>query len=165
MKFTSTALAIILISFASCATHKHSVTQTTEENARSLTQILSQTKVLSLSEDEETTIILPKNLLPMSPISGTPSTETTESDTIKLHRRSNTIASLEDTTKAIASENTHHSTTTHSDYRCTHPPSLIQEPSCIPQFLTAIAFILVIICIYLPWKHRREASQAECPFK
>lgn len=163
MKFTSTALAIIMISFASCATHKHSVTQTTEENVHSLAQVLARTREFSLSEDEELTFILPKNLLTLSPMSATPSTEKPESDTIKLHRRSNTIASLEDTTKAIATENTHHSATTQSDYRCSHPPSLIQESSCSPQFLTAIAFILVIICIYLPWKHRREASQAECP--
>lgn len=156
MTSTQTLLYLTLILFSACATHRHTSTQTTENlnlQTAALSTLLSS---VSVTGHDELDIIIPKNLEPWSPMSGTPSKETSESDTLKLRRRSSIIAHREDTTNTVAdiAHTANQSTTTQSQSR--HTLAITEDEFTLRGWLISLCFLLIIISIYYPWRHKSD---------
>lgn len=140
--------------FSACASHRQATTQTTEKlnlQTAALSTLLSS---VSIFGNDELDIIIPRNLAPSSPMSDMPSTETPGSDTLKLRRRSSIIAHREDTTTTVADieQASQQSTTTESQSRQTL--AITEDDFSIRGWLLTLCFLLIIILIYYPWKHK-----------
>lgn len=150
---TKLLFCVASLIIASCATHRQVVTQTTSDYNSVETLLWTKFSSLFIDENEKIDIIFPRNLALTSPISGIPSKETPESDTIHIHRRSTKIACNSDTTAAKAISTAKLTTQSETKSTTNRQPA---TPSGSIAGRVYIIIALLILCTIIVWFLRRN---------
>lgn len=157
---TKTALSFLFLVFllCSCATNRHTVSQKTIIDSAKRASVFTELYLGSITATDNIDIILPKKYFTMPPISGTPSSETNESDTLKVRRRSTIITTAKDTTISCSTTtNTHHEAQEVSSEKH-HNNAINTVSNHIRKGVIAIGLLIVLLLIWCPWRFNRQKT-------
>lgn len=152
MKLPHQLPVLAFLIFSACATHRTETSETQAITTTNATSLFTHLSSIMADENENIDIIIPKTLTTLPPMSGIPTQETPESDTVKIRRRSTKIVLAQDTTAANQVAVNHSYQYKRAFETVTHQPEQVTKFSGMTLWFLTIIFIVAILLIFLPRK-------------